>query len=133
MAKGRELLDGPFPIFSRAYFRNSPGLDHVAFGRPGRSMRHAACWKSPCLCRLQSKGPMIKLKSDTQRRSHGRRVPWLLVLSALVVVGLLVIERWRGQSALTTWKGQMEAKGEKFDPKRLWPPPSPRSMEFSNQ
>jgi hypothetical protein len=26
----------------------------------------------------------------------------------------------------------MEAKGEAFDPKRLWPTPSPRSLEFSN-
>jgi len=76
---------------------------------------------------------MIKLNSETERPSRRCRVPWLLVLLVLVAVMALVIERWRGQWALNGWERQMATKGEIFDATRLWPPPSARSLEFSNR
>jgi hypothetical protein len=76
---------------------------------------------------------MIKLKSATETPSRRSRLPRLFVLLVLVAVAALVIERWRGQWALKSWKGQMAAKGEIFDAKRIWPPPSARGLEFSNR
>jgi hypothetical protein len=76
---------------------------------------------------------MIKLKSETETSSRRSRLPRLFVLLVLVAVLALVIERWRGQWALKSWKRHMAAKGEIFDAKRLWPPPSARSLEFSNR
>ena len=35
--------------------------------------------------------------------------------------------------ALKSWKRQITAKGEIFDAKRIWPPPSARGRKFSNQ
>ena len=78
---------------------------------------------------------MIKLKMEPEAppRQRRRRLGWLLVLLLLVPVVALVSERWRGQSALKAWKRQMAAKGEIFDARQLWPPPSPESLEFSNR
>ena len=76
---------------------------------------------------------MIKLTSEAETPSRRSRLPRLFVLLVLVAVAALVVERWRGQWALTSWKGHMTAKGEIFDAKRLWPPPSARSLEFSNR
>jgi hypothetical protein len=76
---------------------------------------------------------MIKLKSETVTQSRRSRFPRLFVLLVLVAVMALVIERWRGQWALKSWKRQMVATGEIFDAKRLWPPLSARSAEFSSQ
>jgi hypothetical protein len=76
---------------------------------------------------------MIKLKSETETPSRRSRLPRLFVLLVLVAVVALVIERWRGQWALKGWKRHMAAKGEIFDAKRLWPPPSARGLEFSNR
>ena len=76
---------------------------------------------------------MIKLKSDIETPRRQRHYSRLLVLLVLVPVAALVIERWRGQWALKVWKRQMAAKGEIFEAERLWPTPSPRSLEFSNR
>jgi hypothetical protein len=76
---------------------------------------------------------MIRLKSETETPSRRSRLPRLFVLLVLVAVVALVVERWRGQWALKNWKRHMAAKGEIFDAKRLWPPPSARSLEFSNR
>src|SRR5208283_4192706 len=45
----------------------------------------------------------------------------------------LVEEHWRGHRELERWKQNMAAKGEIFDPARLWPPASAESVVFSNQ
>jgi hypothetical protein len=76
---------------------------------------------------------MIKLESETETPSRRSRLPRLFVLLVLVAVVALVVERWRGQWALKNWKRHMAAKGEVFDAKLLWPPPSARSLEFSNR
>jgi hypothetical protein len=78
---------------------------------------------------------MIKLKfqAETPAPSRRHRPALLLLLLVLVPVLALVGERWRGQWALKSWKRQMMAKGEIFDAKQLWPPPSPKSQEFSNR
>jgi hypothetical protein len=76
---------------------------------------------------------MVKLKSETHKLSRRRRFLSVLILMVLVVVGTLVVERWRGQWALKGWKRQMAAKGEIFDAERLWPPFSARSLAFSNR
>jgi len=73
------------------------------------------------------------MPSPTPKPLRGRSLPGFLLLLVSIAVVALVIERWRGQWALTTWKRQMEAKGEVFDAGRLWPPPSARSLEFSNR
>jgi hypothetical protein len=56
-----------------------------------------------------------------------------LLILLLVVLAVLVLERWRGQRSLKLWKREMAARGEIFEPTRLWPPPSARSLEFSNR
>jgi hypothetical protein len=76
---------------------------------------------------------MINLKSETETPPRRSRLPRLFVLLVLVAVVALVIERWRGQWALKSWKSHMAAQGEIFDAKRLWPPSSARSLEFSNR
>jgi hypothetical protein len=76
---------------------------------------------------------MIRVKSDIETPRRQRRYSRLLVLLVLVPVAALVIERWRGQWALKVWKRHMAAKGELFEAERLWPTPSPGSLEFSNR
>jgi hypothetical protein len=76
---------------------------------------------------------MIRLKSETETPSRRSRLPRLFFLLILLAVVALVTERWRGQWALKSWKRHMADKGEIFDAKRLWPPPSARSVEFSNR
>jgi hypothetical protein len=73
------------------------------------------------------------LKSETETQSRRSRLPWLLALLVLVAGVALVVELWRGQWALKSWKRHMEAQGEIFEAKRLWPPPSARNWEFSNR
>jgi hypothetical protein len=99
---------------------------------PG-GIRHAGCLQSPCLCRFERRGPMIKLTSDTEAPSRRCRLPRLFVLLVLVAVVALVGERWRGQWALSRWKHRMAAKGELFEPSRIWPQPSAQGLAFSNE
>jgi len=83
---------------------------------------------------------MIRLKSDpggaepksrcSRRARWGRRLCWLL---PLVLVGVPVAERWRGQYALAAWLGDKEAQGEFFDHEQLWPPSQPADTGFSNR
>ena len=47
---------------------------------------------------------MIKLKSEPETPSRRSRLPRLFVLLVLVAVVALVVERWRGQWALKSWK-----------------------------
>jgi hypothetical protein len=79
---------------------------------------------------------MIRLKSETgSEKAPRRRLPWLLVAPVLAVITVftgLTLERWWGKLALSAWKNQMLARGEIFDPRRIWPPPSVRSVRFSN-
>jgi len=49
-----------------------------------------------------------------------------------MVSGVLVIERFRGQIALKSWKRGTEDKGDIFDPHSLWPAASDTSVRFSN-
>jgi hypothetical protein len=76
---------------------------------------------------------MNKLQSQTrglQRFWHVLRL--LLALIVVLVVLVLLGERWRGQWALKTWKEGMAARDEVFEPTKFWPPISARSREFSN-
>jgi hypothetical protein len=57
----------------------------------------------------------------------------VLFLLVLVVAAALLVERWRGQWALSRWKQRMAAKGEIFEANRIWPQPSARGQAFSNQ
>lgn len=82
---------------------------------------------------------MIRLKSETESEKAPRRgVPWrwgvlgVLVLAVITVFSGLTLERWWGNLALSAWKNEMMGKGEIFDPRRIWPPPSARSLRFSN-
>ncbi len=80
---------------------------------------------------------MIKLKSELvprPRRPSRRAVILGAILLALflLVLGLLV-ERWRGQYALSRWKDRMTSQGEIFEAGRLWPQPTAQSRAFSNQ
>ncbi|MCX6928911.1 MAG: hypothetical protein NT154_37725 [Verrucomicrobia bacterium] len=70
---------------------------------------------------------------ETEKLSRKRHRSWLLLLFVLVAVVALVIERWRGQWALKGWKRHAEANGETLDARRVWPRPTARSLEFSNQ
>ena len=85
---------------------------------------------------------MIKLKSDLimERKPRGRRLPWSMLpplvavlLTVLTVLAGLTLERWWAKLASSAWKSRMSAKGEIFDPRRIWPPPSVRSLQFSNE
>ena len=84
---------------------------------------------------------MIKLKSELvmERKPRGRPFPWSMLLllvavllAVLTVLAGLTLERWWAKLALSAWKSRMSAKGEVFDPRRIWPPPSVRSLQFSN-
>ena len=79
---------------------------------------------------------MIRLKSEIENGTVPRRRlplgPLVAVLTVLTLVAGLTLERWWGKLALSAWKNQMEAKGEIFDPARIWPPPSAVSTQFSN-
>lgn len=76
---------------------------------------------------------MIMLKSNPPKRPRRPRARWLLLLLLLAPVAGLVGERWRGQSALQSWKRKMAASGEIFEPTQLWPPLTAVSVEFSDQ
>ena len=82
---------------------------------------------------LNRQKSVIKLKSEsvTQRRRHP--ILRVVLLVFLVVFGLLLVERWRGQWALSRWKHRMAAKGEIFEANRIWPRPSAQSLVFSNE
>jgi hypothetical protein len=56
----------------------------------------------------------------------------LLLALFFLVLGLLV-ERWRGQYALSRWKERMGKQGEIFEAERIWPRPSLRALAFSNE
>ncbi len=56
-----------------------------------------------------------------------------MAFSVLVVVAALLMERWRGQWALNRWKQQMAAEGEIFEPDKMWPRPTARSLAVSNE
>ncbi len=73
-------------------------------------------------------------KSHSQLEKSPRRKCWLRLFSLLLagLAGALLVERWRGQRALSNWKNEMSAKGEIFDAQRLWPPASETHLEFSN-
>jgi hypothetical protein len=58
---------------------------------------------------------------------------WLAPVIGIVLVAVLLGERWRGRRALAAWKNHMAAQGEIFDPAQLWPPASADSLEFSNR
>ena len=78
---------------------------------------------------------MLKLNSPSENPPRGnRRRQWLAWLLAPVFVGLVILaaERWRGQWELRKWKSAMAAQGGVFEAARLWPPPTPGSLEFSN-
>ena len=81
---------------------------------------------------------MIRLTSETKAESEKaprRRVPWWLVVLVLTVITVftgLTLERWWGKLGLSAWKNEMAARGEVFDPRRIWPPPAVRSLQFSN-
>jgi hypothetical protein len=64
------------------------------------------------------------------RSSRKLRGLFILVLFA---VALLLVERWRGQAALSAWQRDYTAKGETLDPAQLWPKPDEASRQFSNQ
>jgi len=76
---------------------------------------------------------VIRLKSEWETRPGRNR--WLrrVCLSALLVLTILLAERWRGYFALSRWKHRMAAKGEIFQPNRIWPQPSSRGLAFSNE
>ena len=76
---------------------------------------------------------MIKFKSEMERSPRRHRAWWLLPLLLLLPAAALVEEHWRGHWELQSWKHKMTAKGEMFDPAKLWPPSSAASMDFSNQ
>ena len=69
------------------------------------------------------------------------RPPWprrhrlfsVVLLLVLLVLAALLVERWRGQWALSRWKHRMAEKGEVFEASRIWPQPSARGLAFSNQ
>ena len=79
---------------------------------------------------------VIKLRAALEtrplapRRYRLFRVVFLLVLAGLAA---LLVERWRGQLALSLWKHRMAAKGEVFEVSRIWPQPSAQGRAFSNQ
>ncbi len=83
---------------------------------------------------------MIRLKSELGKAEPKprpcrpprwvRQLCWLL---PLVLLGLLMAERWRGQYLLATWLKDMEDQGQVFDLERLWPPAEPADADFSNR
>jgi hypothetical protein len=75
----------------------------------------------------------MDVDAQLARRSRWRRFGRLCLIVAVIGIGLLLIERWRGQWALRSWKREMEAKGEVFDAERFWPAKSEAAVEFSNQ
>jgi len=82
--------------------------------------------------------PVMKLKWDRAARPRSPRSKFAIIVGCLLGLGLLVfagllVERWRGQSALHRWKHVKEMAGEILEPERIWPPPSPRSVAFSNE
>jgi hypothetical protein len=94
----------------------------------------------PFLAAAAIEANMIRLKSDPvttepkPRSSRpprwGRRLCWLL---PLVLLGVVLAERWRGRYALAAWLRDKEAQGEFFDLERLWPPSKPADADFSNR
>ena len=79
---------------------------------------------------------MIKLKAELEMRPpwpRRHRLFSVVLLLVLLVLAALLVERWRGQWALSRWKHRMAAKGEVFEASRIWPQPSARGLAFSNQ
>lgn len=56
----------------------------------------------------------------------------LIPLLGALATGALVLEKCSAHWELKSWKAKMEAKGEIFDARRLWPTGSEASMRFSN-
>jgi hypothetical protein len=72
-------------------------------------------------------------QGEIAAQSPARRCArWLAVVLLLALAGL-VFEHWRGERALRVWKAKMVAQGEIFEARKLWPPPSAGSVQFSNQ
>jgi hypothetical protein len=74
----------------------------------------------------------ITLTGEPKAHSRAGRKMRLALLVLLVVLGALLFERWRGQRALSTWRRQMTARGEIFDPVLIWPKPNLQNLQFSN-
>ena len=72
----------------------------------------------------------LKLERKTRGR-FSRKARWALLL-LLVVLGVLLLERWRGQYALRAWQRRMIAQGEVFDPALIWPKANAQHLAFSN-
>src|SRR5436190_17071800 len=62
-----------------------------------------------------------------------RRFVQVLLITLLIVMVALLVERLRGQWALQHWKNEMTARGEVFDVAAVWPPASDDGSEFSNR
>jgi hypothetical protein len=73
------------------------------------------------------------LTSDPQERFRKKRKLRGVFILILLAVALLLLERWRGQMALSAWQREHEAWGETLDPTRLWPKPDEASRQFSKQ
>jgi hypothetical protein len=58
--------------------------------------------------------------------SSARRLLRVALVSFVILVVVLLLERWRGQYALAVWKRAMTAQGEILDLAKLWPPPAAR-------
>jgi hypothetical protein len=70
---------------------------------------------------------------QTKLTSSARHLLRVALVSFIILVVALLLERWRGQYALAAWKRAMTAQGEVFDLAKLWPPPSASALAFSNQ
>lgn len=78
---------------------------------------------------------MSRSKSEPELLPNARRrCCWrLLWFLPLVILAVLIIERWRGQHALASWLQKARAHRETFEVERLWPAPSAANREFSNR
>ena len=76
---------------------------------------------------------MIKPKPQPKRAWFNHPLVLICVVLLYGLTAAVVLERWRGQWALNSWKRAMTAKGEIFEAQRLWPPASEANLEFSNR
>lgn len=78
---------------------------------------------------------MADFFKQAERPPVSRRRRWAQLVCVLLLMTLaaLFIEHWRGERALRAWKNEMTARGEIFDPHRLWPVPDASVREFPKQ